>query len=73
MTHTLIDKIGCKTGDVTRITALMLLVPPAAALQAWLLFGQKLTAWQLAGFMVTLAGVALVQGVRLSPKSRAVH
>lgn len=55
-------------GDVTRITALMLLVPPVAALQAYFLFGETLTAWQLAGFVVTLAGVAMVQGVRLSRK-----
>lgn len=56
-------------GDVTRITALMLLVPPAAALQAHFLFGETLTAAQLAGFVVTLAGVSLVQGVRLSRTS----
>lgn len=58
-----------RNGDVTRITALMLLVPPAAALQAYLLFAEALTAVQLAGFAVTLVGVAIVQGVRLSRRS----
>ena len=47
----------------------MLLVPPAAALQAYVFFGETLTAAQLAGFVVTLAGVSMVQGVRLSRKS----
>ena len=45
------------------MTALMLLVPPATALQAWLLFGETLSAVQLAGFAVALAGVMIVQGI----------
>lgn len=48
-------------GEVTRVTALMLLVPPATAVQAWLLFDETLTAMQLTGFVVTLAGVMIVQ------------
>lgn len=57
-------------GEVTRVTAVMLRVPPATALQAWFLFGKRLSAIQLPGFAVTLAGVAIVQGLRLrgSPK-----
>lgn len=43
-------------GDLTRITALMLLVPPAAALQAYMLFGEALSLLQLAGFVLTLLG-----------------
>ncbi|MDM7458705.1 MAG: DMT family transporter [Paracoccus sp. (in: a-proteobacteria)] len=55
-----------RRGEVTRVTALALLVPPATALQAWLLFGEQLSPIQLAGFAITLAGVAIVQGLRLS-------
>jgi len=58
-----------RRGEVTRVTALMLLVPPATALQAWLLFGETLSGVQLAGFAIALAGVMIVQGLRLSRKS----
>jgi drug/metabolite transporter (DMT)-like permease len=51
-----------RRGDATRVTALMLLVPPATALQAWLLFGDSLSSIQIAGFVITLIGVAAVQG-----------
>ena len=54
-----------RRGEVTRVTALALLVPPATALQAWFLFGERLSTIQLAGFAITLAGVAIVQGLRL--------
>ncbi|WP_348770714.1 DMT family transporter [Ochrobactrum sp. Marseille-Q0166] len=59
-----------RNGDVTRITTLVLLVPPAAALQAWLLFGEALSAIQLVGFAVTLAGVSVVQGIGKPPKQQ---
>lgn len=52
-----------RRGEVTRVTALMLLVPPATALQAWLLFEETLSAVQLTGFAVALAGVMIVQGI----------
>lgn len=52
-----------RRGEVTRVTALMLLVPPATALQAWFLFGETLNAVQIAGFAVALAGVTIVQGL----------
>ena len=58
-------------GDLTRITALMLLVPPAAALQAYALFGEALSLVQLAGFVLTLLGVAIVQRIRLLRRSPA--
>lgn len=40
-----------------RATTLLLLVPPFAAVEAWLLFGERLTPVQLVGFVLTLAGV----------------
>ena len=54
-----------RRGEVTRVTALALLVPPATALQAGFLFGERLSTVQLAGFAITLASVAIVQGLRL--------
>lgn len=54
-----------RRGDATRTTALMLLVPPVAALLAFLLFGEALTPVQFAGFALALAGVGLVQGLGL--------
>ncbi|CAI1852505.1 carboxylate/amino acid/amine transporter [Serratia quinivorans] len=53
-------------------TALMLLVPPAAALQAYFLFGEALSLVQLTGFMLTLLGVAIVQRIRLLRRSNLV-
>lgn len=52
-----------RKGDATRVTALMLLVPPATALQAWIFFREYLSTVQVSGFVITLLGVALVQGV----------
>lgn len=48
-----------RNGDVSRSAQLVYLVPPAAAIQAWLLFGERLSAVQLGGMMVTALGVAL--------------
>ena len=47
-------------GAATRVTSLMYLVPPCAALQAWLLFDEALTPLVLAGMALTATGVALV-------------
>jgi drug/metabolite transporter (DMT)-like permease len=44
-----------------RTSALLLLVPPFAALQGWLLFGERLGALQIAGFLLALAGVWLAR------------
>ncbi|MCI4590026.1 DMT family transporter [Sphingobium sp. BYY-5] len=43
----------------TRMSMLLLLVPPLAAIEAWLLFGEKLGPVQLAGFALALGGVLL--------------
>ena len=47
-------------GAATRVTSLMYLVPPCAALQAWLLFDEALTPLVLAGMALTATGVAMV-------------
>ena len=46
-------------GEVSRASQLIYLVPPTAAAQAWLLFGEKLSALQIAGMALTAAGVAI--------------
>ncbi|MFZ2998113.1 DMT family transporter [Sphingobium sp.] len=43
----------------TRMSMLLLLVPPLAAIEAWLLFGERLGPVQLAGFALALGGVLL--------------
>ena len=47
-------------GAATSVTSLMYLVPPCAALMAWVLFDEPLTAAVLAGLAVTALGVAIV-------------
>ncbi|MDB5597727.1 MAG: putative amino-acid metabolite efflux pump [Hyphomicrobiales bacterium] len=48
-----------RRGEVARSAQLIYLVPPTAALQVFLLFGERLEPIQLAGMIVTTAGVAL--------------
>ncbi|WP_428569536.1 MAG: DMT family transporter [Solidesulfovibrio sp. DCME] len=55
-----------RRGEAAGTAALLFLAPPLAALQAWLFFGTPLGARQLAGFALTLAGVALARGERPS-------
>lgn len=45
----------------THVSALLLLVPPLAAIQAWLIFGERLLPVQLVGFAVALGGVLLAR------------
>lgn len=48
-----------RRGAVARSAALIYLVPPAVALEAFLLFGERLAPVQLAGMALTVLGVAL--------------
>lgn len=48
-----------RRGAVSHAAALVYLVPPAVAIEAMLLFGEQLVALQVAGMLVTAAGVAL--------------
>lgn len=48
-----------REGAVSKSASLIYLVPAAAAVEAWVLFGETLTALQVAGIVVTIAGVAL--------------
>lgn len=47
-------------GAATAVTSLLYLVPPTTALMAWLLFGEPITVFTLAGTALTAFGVALV-------------
>jgi drug/metabolite transporter (DMT)-like permease len=46
-------------GEVSRASTLIYLVPPTSAAQAFLLFGERLAAPQIAGMALSAAGVAL--------------
>lgn len=50
-----------REGEVTRASQLLFLVPPVAALQAMVLFGDRLSLVQWIGMAVTTAGVALAR------------
>ena len=58
-----------RRGAATYVTALMLLVPPVAALLAYELFHETLSWLQLIGFALALAGVVLAR--RANPVSAA--
>lgn len=48
-------------GSAARVSSLLYLVPPMTAVQAFILFGEKLTPTAIIGIAMTAAGVALVQ------------
>jgi drug/metabolite transporter (DMT)-like permease len=50
-----------RRGEATRTAALLLAVPPLAALEAWVIFGETLAPMQLLGFVLAMAGVALAR------------
>ena len=49
-----------RRGSAAGVSSLLYLVPPAVAVEAYLLFGERLSPPSLAGVAVTAAGVALV-------------
>ena len=49
-----------RRGEASRVASMFYLVPPAAALGSWLLFGETLGPLALLGMAVTVVGVALV-------------
>ena len=52
-------------GDATKVTALLLLVPPLAAIQAFVFFRETLAPLQIVGFALALGGVLLTRSARL--------
>ncbi len=57
-----------RRGRATEVASLMYLTPPATALLAWLVFGERLGASGWAGIVATVVGVALVVGWRRGPE-----
>jgi drug/metabolite transporter (DMT)-like permease len=53
-----------RSGDATKVTALLLLAPPLAAVQAYLFFGETLAPVQFIGFALALGGVLLTRSAR---------
>jgi drug/metabolite transporter (DMT)-like permease len=51
-----------KRGEVSRVAALIYLVPPTAAVQAYLIFGETLNGLQIAGMALAAVGVVLAAG-----------
>jgi drug/metabolite transporter (DMT)-like permease len=51
-------------GEVTRVSALIYLVPSTVAVQAWLIFGETLTPLQGIGMVLTAVGVYLATSRR---------
>jgi drug/metabolite transporter (DMT)-like permease len=49
-----------RRGEAGRVASLFFLVPPGAALVAWLVLGETLGLWALFGMAVATVGVALV-------------
>jgi drug/metabolite transporter (DMT)-like permease len=49
-----------RRGAATKVASLFYLVPPLTAVIAYLLFGERLDLFGLAGFALAAAGVALV-------------
>ena len=55
-----------RRGRAANVASLMLLAPPLAAVESYLLFGDRLTALQIGGFAIALAGVFLCNPARPS-------
>jgi drug/metabolite transporter (DMT)-like permease len=53
--------------EATKVTALVLLAPPLAAVQAYLFFRETLSPIQFTGFALALVGVLLARSARLGP------
>jgi drug/metabolite transporter (DMT)-like permease len=50
-----------RRGGAVHVASLFYLTPPVTALVAWLLFGETLTGWALAGMAVAATGVWLAR------------
>ena len=57
-------------GEAARVSALFYLVPPTAALLAWILIGETMPPLAWVGMAVAAAGVALASGARFPRRTR---
>lgn len=58
-------------GEVSRVSALIFLVPPLAAIQAYAVFGERLSGLQIAGMALATLGVLLVNARVQAPSAEA--
>jgi drug/metabolite transporter (DMT)-like permease len=58
-------------GEATKVTALILLVPPLAAVQAYVFFHETLSPIQFVGFALALGGVLLTRSAPAGAKRMA--
>ena len=56
-------------GDATKVTALILLVPPLASVQAYFFFGETLSIVQFVGIGLALAGVLLARSTTVPARN----
>lgn len=61
-----------KAGEAGRVSTLFFLVPPVVAIEAWVLFDEPLTLNVIAGTVLCIIGVAIVSGVLVKFKNRAL-
>jgi len=61
-----------REGESTKVASYFYLTPPVTAVIAWLLFGEQLTAWGMAGIGLTAYGVYLVIRTPVSAHSKPV-
>lgn len=59
-----------RRGEASRVASLFYLVPPVTAIEAWILFGERLGILALTGIAVAVIGVALAVTRSGSPDSR---
>ena len=60
-----------RRGEASRVASLFYLVPPVTAIEAWILFGERLGILALIGIAFAVAGVAFAVG-QPKPSNRAV-
>ncbi|MFK8082028.1 MAG: DMT family transporter [Granulosicoccus sp.] len=56
-----------RSGSATRASSLLFIVPPLTAILSWKFYGETLSFWQMAGFLVAIAGVTLARRQSQSP------
>ncbi|HEY9548986.1 MAG TPA: DMT family transporter [Kiloniellaceae bacterium] len=59
-----------RRGEAARVSSLFFLVPPVTALVAWMVFGETFGPLALAGMVITVAGVAVVNLEKRGPERR---
>jgi len=59
-----------REGAASRVSSLFYLVPPVTAVQGFWLFGERLSALQVAGIGMAAIGVALINSTSERPEAK---